>query len=82
MARRKYHALVKRVYIIHMLLRDTNELKNQPDSHKLKQQLLSDLSILHGIDTTRYLHPRTHVRPCLQRAPSSPASPFPPIASR
>jgi hypothetical protein len=44
-----------------MLLRDTNDVKNKPDSHKLRQQLLSDLAILHGIDVNRYLRPRNHV---------------------
>jgi hypothetical protein len=64
MARRNYHAIVKRIYMLHMLLRDTNYAQKQPDSHQLRQQLLSDLTILHGIDTTRYLNPRTHVLKC------------------
>ena len=61
MARRNYHAIVKRAYMLYMLLRDTNTAQNRADSLQLQQQLLSDLTILHGIDVTRYLRPRTRV---------------------
>ena len=33
----------------------------RPDSHCLRQQFISDLLILHQIDITRYLCPRTRV---------------------
>ncbi|KAF8886693.1 hypothetical protein CPB84DRAFT_1787363 [Gymnopilus junonius] len=61
MPHENYHEHVRNIYLLHMLLRDFSPLAQNEDSQKKRQKLLDDLITLHGIDTHRYLRPRTKV---------------------